>query len=144
PEDPQAEAWKQEVLVWFQTLPVGQSIDCDFKLRHKIANGYLVGACLAHYHPEKLDSVEFNRGNSPANKAANWEFVQKFMKRRGYGLLRQDIEILCMVPLPADGGTAAANRVLLRLYAFLLADELVPPLPGMAPAKLKDPPARYD
>lgn len=63
----------------------------------QVANGYLVGACLAHYYPGKLDSEEFNRGNSPAHKAANWEFVQKFMKRRGYGLHRQDMEILCMV-----------------------------------------------
>lgn len=46
--------------------------------------------------------------------------------------------------MPADSGTAAAHRLLLRLYAFLLADELVPPLPGMVPAKLRDPPARYD
>ena len=47
------------------------------------------------------------------------------------------------VPMPADSGAEAAHQVLLRLYTFLLADELVPPLPGMAPAKLRDPPARY-
>lgn len=45
--------------------------------------------------------------------------------------------------MPAGGGVAAAYRVLLRLYAFLLGDALVPPLAGMPPAKLKDPPARY-
>lgn len=44
--------------------------------------------------------------------------------------------------MPADSGIAAAHRVLLRLYAFLLADGLVPPVPGITPAKLGDPPAR--
>ena len=68
---------------------------CHFPCQ--IANGYLVGACLAHYYPRMLDNEEFNRGNSPANRAANWDFVQKFTKRRGYGLRRQNIEILCMV-----------------------------------------------
>lgn len=45
--------------------------------------------------------------------------------------------------MPADSGTEAAHQLLLRLYAFLLADELVPPIPGIVPAKLRDPPARY-
>ncbi|CAN0306059.1 unnamed protein product, partial [Ectocarpus sp. 12 AP-2014] len=66
PTDEQA----KKLLRWFRSHFDRREIDCDFKLRHKIANGYLVGACLAHYHPRKIDSVDFNRGNSPANKAA--------------------------------------------------------------------------
>ena len=44
----------------------------------------------------------------------------------------------------SDEGTVAAKRILLRLYAFLLADDLVPPLCGVRPARLSDFPSRYD
>jgi len=63
----------------------------------QMANGYMVGACLARYHEGKISRVDFNRGNGPANKKANWEFVQKFMKRRGYSLCPKDVECLCKV-----------------------------------------------
>ncbi|CBJ31186.1 hypothetical protein Esi_0238_0002 [Ectocarpus siliculosus] len=138
PTDEQA----KKLLRWFRSHFDRREIDCDFKLRHKIANGYLVGACLAHYHPRKIDSVDFNRGNSPANKAANWEFVQKFLGRRSYSLPHEDVRCLCTVPMPAEEGVEAASRVLAGLYAFLLADGLVPPLAGIAPAHLRAPPAR--
>ncbi|CAB1098650.1 unnamed protein product [Ectocarpus sp. CCAP 1310/34] len=177
PTDEQA----KKLLRWFRSHFDRREIDCDFKLRHKMANGYLVGACLAHYHPRKIDSVDFNRGNSPANKAANWEFVQKFLGRRSYSLRREDVQCLCTVskrgrgakwieiqaanrysrftlrfvlnccqetphnvPMPAEEGVEAASRVLAGLYAFLLADGLVPPLAGIAPAHLRAPPARQE
>ncbi|CAM9174356.1 unnamed protein product [Ectocarpus sp. 12 AP-2014] len=140
PTDEQA----KKLLRWFRSHFDRREIDCDFKLRHKIANGYLVGACLAHYHPRKIGSVDFNHGNSPANKAANWEFLQKFLGRRSYSLPREDVQCLCTVPMPAEEGVEAASRVLAGLYAFLLADGLVPPLAGIAPAHLRAPPARQE
>lgn len=57
----------------------------------------MVGACLAEYHRGKISKEDFNRGNSPANKGANWEFVQKFLRKRGFSLYRDDVECLCTV-----------------------------------------------
>lgn len=62
-----------------------------------MANGYMVGACLAHYYPGLIHTVDFNRGSSPVNKASNWEFVQKFLKRRGYSLAKDSVNCLCTV-----------------------------------------------
>lgn len=81
----------------------GSSSRCQSKIvsqntsQRQIANGYMVGACLAEYHKGKITKEDFNRGNGPANKAANWEFVQKFMKRRGFCLCPDDVECLCAV-----------------------------------------------
>lgn len=66
-------------------------------LKWQVANGYMVGACLAQYHKGKISKEDFNRGYSPANKAANWGFVRKFMKPRGFSLCRNDVECLCTV-----------------------------------------------
>lgn len=46
------------------------------------------------------------------------------------------------VPMPKNEGAAAASRVLSALYSFLLADGHVPPLAGIAPARLRALPAR--
>ncbi|CAN0332387.1 unnamed protein product [Hapterophycus canaliculatus] len=128
---------EKQMIRWFRSHTFCRELNCDYKLRHKIANGYLVGACLAYYHPGKIDKVDFNRGNGPANKAANWGFVQKFLRRRGYSLSQEDVECLCMVPMPAERGVAAAYGVLSKLYAFLLADDLVPPVAGITAARLQ-------
>lgn len=66
-------------------------------LPRQIANGYMIGACLAEYHTGKITREDFNGGHSPVNKAANWEFVQKFMRRRGFSLCQDDIDCLCAV-----------------------------------------------
>lgn len=62
----------------------------------------MVGACLAEYHQGKISKEDFNRGNSPANKATNWQFVQKFLKRRGFSLCQDDVECLCAVSKEAS------------------------------------------
>lgn len=62
----------------------------------------MVGACLAEYHKGTISKEDFNGGNSPANKAANWEFVQRFMRRRGFSLCKADVECLCTVSGEVD------------------------------------------
>lgn len=44
--------------------------------------------------------------------------------------------------MPAEEGHAAASRVMVDVYSFLLADGLVPPLSGVTPARVCPPPAR--
>lgn len=44
--------------------------------------------------------------------------------------------------MPIEEGVAAASGALLDLYSFLLADGHVPPLAGIAPARLRALPAR--
>ena len=44
--------------------------------------------------------------------------------------------------MPMEEGFAAACRVLSGLYAFLLADGLVPPVAGIVPARLRAPPVK--
>lgn len=63
----------------------------------QIANGYLVGACLAHHYPHELYVVDFNPGQSPSSKKGNWEFVQKFLHKRGFAFRKEDIDCLCTV-----------------------------------------------
>lgn len=36
PLAPEEVVWRQQILEWFQKHAFGQSIDCDFKLRHKV------------------------------------------------------------------------------------------------------------
>ena len=52
---------------------------------------------MALYYPAKLALADFNGGNKPANKNSNWDFVQKFMRKRGYALRSTDVSCLCTV-----------------------------------------------
>lgn len=63
----------------------------------QLANGYLVRACLAHFYPSELDKADFDTGNSPSRKRANWDYLQKFAGKRGFSFRTQDIDCLCRV-----------------------------------------------
>lgn len=78
----------------------------------------MIGACLAHYYPGKIDRVDFNRGNSPANKVANWEFVQKFLGRRGYSLSKEYVDCLCTVR--TNGSTACGENYWTAVYQNII------------------------